>query len=61
MNSNLLKRLEKVEEQMSPPEPPKYRIEIIFVRPDKTICGRRILETGKPDVIIQEDDEDETD
>jgi hypothetical protein len=46
--SNLLKRLEKVEEAMNPPEPPKFRIEVIFVRPDKTISGRRIIESGKP-------------
>jgi hypothetical protein len=59
MSRDFLKRLEKIEERMNPPEPLKFRIEIIFVRPDRTISGRRILESGKPDVIIQDDDDDD--
>jgi len=59
--SNLLKRLEKVEELMNPPEAPKIRMEIRFIRPDRTVSSRMIIESGKPNVIIQGDDEDETD
>jgi len=59
--SNLLKRLEKVEELMNPPEAPKVRMEIRFIRPDRTVSSRMIIESGKPNVIIQGDDEDETD
>jgi hypothetical protein len=50
--------LERIEEQMVSPEPLKVRIQVTFVRPDGTISGRRILESGKPDVIIQEDEDD---
>jgi len=61
MSGNLLKRLEKVEELMNPPEAPKIRMEIRFIRPDRTVSSRMIIESGKPNVIIQGDDEDETD
>jgi len=57
--SNLLKRLEKVEELMNPPEAPKVRMEIRFIRPDRTVSSRMIIESGKPNVIIQGDDEDD--
>ena len=59
MSRDFLKRLEKIEEQMNPPEPLRFRIEIVFIRPDRTVSSRRIIESGKPNVIIQEDDEDE--
>ena len=44
-----------------PPEAPKIRMEIRFIRPDRTVSSRMIIESGKPNVIIQGDDEDETD
>jgi hypothetical protein len=50
MNGNLLRRLEKVEERMNPPEPPpRPRIEIVFIRPDGTVSSRRIFGPGEPD------------
>jgi hypothetical protein len=56
--SNLLKRLEKVEELMTPPAPRKFRIEIVFISPDGRVAGRRIIESGKPDQIIGGDEPD---
>jgi hypothetical protein len=61
MSRDFLKRLEKVEKRMNPPEPPKIRIEVSFVRPDRTISSRMIIESGKPNVIIGEDENDEED
>jgi hypothetical protein len=59
MSRDFLKRLEKVEQRMNPPdETPKVRFRILFIRPDGTVAGKRIIEPGKPDVIIQEDDDD---
>jgi len=58
MSRDFLKRLEKVERQMDPPEGPKFRIEVRFVRPDGTISGRRIIGPGVNEVI-QDDDEDD--
>jgi hypothetical protein len=43
---------------MNPPEPLKFRIEVSFVRPDRTVSSRMIIESGKPNVIIGEDDDD---
>jgi hypothetical protein len=62
--SNLLKRLEKVEGLMNPPDNvPKIRFEIVYINPDKTVAGKRIIEPGKPDEIIDfgQLDKDETD
>jgi hypothetical protein len=42
--SNLLKRLEKVEDLMNPPDNvPKFRIQMVFVRPEGTVSGARII------------------
>jgi hypothetical protein len=58
--SDLLKRLEKVEELMNPPDDVlKLRIEVVFISPDGTVAGRRIIEPEKPDEIIGPDGEDE--
>jgi hypothetical protein len=47
--SNLLKRLEKVEELMNPPEAPLMpRIVVQFINPDGTVAGRRIFGPGEP-------------
>jgi hypothetical protein len=55
--SNLLRRLEKLEELMNPPDDvPKFHIEVVFINPDGTVAGRRIIESGKPDEIIGEDE-----
>jgi len=60
MSRDFLKRLEKIEEQMNPPEPLRFRMEIVFIRPDRTVSSRRIIESGKPNVIISPDGEDKT-
>jgi hypothetical protein len=50
MTANLLRRLEKVEELMNPPEAlPRPRIEVVFIRPDGTVSSRRIFGPGEPD------------
>jgi hypothetical protein len=47
--SNLLKRLEKVEELMNPPEAPTPpRIEIVLIKPDGTVSSRRMFGPGEP-------------
>ena len=56
MSSNLQKRLEKVEELMSPPPVQKFRIEIVYINPDRTVAGRRIIGPGVNEVI-EDDDE----
>jgi hypothetical protein len=58
--SNLLKRLEKLEGLMNPPnDVPKFRIQVVFIRPDGTVAGRRIIGPGVNEVV-EEDEEDET-
>jgi hypothetical protein len=57
MSRDFLKLLEKVEERMNPPEPLKFRMEIVFIKPDRTISGRMVIESGKPNLIIQEDED----
>ena len=63
MSRDFLKRLEKIEEKMNPPPPvPLPRIRIVFIRPDRTVAGWKIINPGPEDEIIEEDyDEDETD
>jgi hypothetical protein len=59
--SNLLKRLEKVEERMNPPDNvPKVGIQVVFIRPDGAVAGRRIIGPGVNE-IVKENHEDETD
>jgi hypothetical protein len=55
MMSNLLKRLEMVEELMNPPR--QRSDDPVFVRPDRTIAGRLIIGPGVNEVL-EEDDED---
>ena len=58
MTGNLLKRLEKIEEQMNPPELPKVRIQVVFVRPDGSVSSTMMIESGKSDVITRDDEDD---
>jgi hypothetical protein len=46
MSWDLLKRLEKVDELMNPQEAPRPRIQVVFIRPDGTVAGRRIIGPG---------------
>jgi hypothetical protein len=51
---------------MNPPEaPPRPRIEVVFIRPDKSVCSRRIFGPGEPDggrrIGPEEPGEDEDD
>jgi hypothetical protein len=56
-----LNRLEKVEKRMNPPAPvPLPRIQLVFVRPDGTVAGRKIINPG-PENDIEEMEDDETD
>jgi hypothetical protein len=49
MSSDFLKRLEKVEELMNPADNgPKFRIELVFINPDGTIAGTRIIGPDEP-------------
>jgi hypothetical protein len=64
MTGTLLRRLEKIEKLMNPPDNvPKVRIQVAFINPDGTVAGTRIIEPGKPDEIIDfgQLDKDETD
>ena len=63
MSRDFLNRLEKVEKQMNPPPPVRLpRIRIVFIRPDGTEAGWKIINPGPGDKITEEDyDEDETD
>jgi hypothetical protein len=60
MTGSLLKRMEKVEKLMNPPEAPQMpRIVVVFINPDGTVAGRRIIGPGVNEVV-EDDDDDET-
>jgi hypothetical protein len=49
MSRDLLKRLEKVEERMNPPEPPpRQRFVVVFINPDRTVHSRVVFGPDEP-------------
>jgi hypothetical protein len=50
MTTQIVRRLEKLEESMAPDDQPQLRIEVVFVSPDGQVVGTRTFRSGKADV-----------
>jgi hypothetical protein len=55
MTNQILRRLEKVEELMSPPDELKFRIEVLFIGANGEVTGTRTFGSQKASEETSED------